>query len=251
MEKVFDKISNVKEEQSAYPIIFTKEVIINRITFRSIMEQILASFNIEKGYLFTLKKLIMSPNAAVNGYLTNERHIHINPLKLLLPIVAIATFLTFQLNLQEEYMQMGAEMYGSQEATSKATEASAKLVDVYNKYFNIFVLLSLPFIACASFWFFKKPSYNLAEHFVINCYLFAIQNGIYIVMFPLFYFFSGAFIIYFILSTLYQIYFYLKIFNVKALSGSLKTIASLITAYALYYIFLIAIGIVYALIVIK
>lgn len=66
-----------------------------RINGKSLLGDILAVLNFEKGVFYTLKGLILTPRKTIEEYIKVNRSIHANPIRLLILSTAIFTFLSF------------------------------------------------------------------------------------------------------------------------------------------------------------
>lgn len=53
--------------------------------------------------------------------------------------------------------------------------------DFMERYLNVLFIASVPFMAFLCWGFYRRKGYNLAEHFVINCFMASVANSIIIV----------------------------------------------------------------------
>jgi|AACY02.17.fsa_nt_gi Protein of unknown function (DUF3667). len=68
----------------------TEKYVVKRITFAHFLNSLLDAFNLERGGIFTLKKLFLEPGRLVRGYLTNERFRVTPPIRMLLVTNTVA-----------------------------------------------------------------------------------------------------------------------------------------------------------------
>lgn len=156
-----------------------------RITTRTILNELLLLANLEKGLGYTIKALALYPGRAIREYLFENRDRMTRPFPFLVLVVAVATFMT------TEFLMSGEEVWRDVEASihqKKLPEQAATILHWITigmkKYMNLFFLSSLPFLALGTYLFFREKGYNLAEHLVINCYIYSFQTVLYIIFIP-------------------------------------------------------------------
>ncbi len=220
-----------------------------RITMSTIWYSVLDIFNIEKGLIYSLIALTTHPGRAIRTYLYEDRSRLMPPFRLLILTVAIGTFITIQYfksnsfldTIQPALKDNGIER--SADAEAKYQVFLSGLSDIFNNYFNIFILLGVPVIALSTFWVFRRKM-NYAEHLVVNSYFTAYATLIYIALSPLMwwkdYWFVSAF--YFIFSVLYSVFLYIQVFQLKLLPGIFKTLLATLLYYSIYYLFFIIVA---------
>jgi len=157
-----------------------------RITLKKVRSQILEQLNLEKGLGYTIKQFLIRPRQATEEYLYHNRKRYIKPFSFLLLTTAITTFLILEFFIkQDPHIQDLATAPGAERIPEILLPGLQLLSTWMGKYFNLFYLVNLPIISIASYWVFrKKQDYNLAEYFVINTYVFSIQNILYILIIP-------------------------------------------------------------------
>lgn len=158
---------------------------IPRITMRRVGEEILEQFNLEKGFGYTIKVLFLTPGAAIQEYLFEERRRMMRPLPLVLLLTAVATFLSFHLlPLDAGLSKPVAQSVQSSGLPQEMVPLLELLQKMGKQYFNLILMSSIPFMAFTSFWLFRKSSLYYAEHVVINMYLFSAQTLLLILFLP-------------------------------------------------------------------
>ncbi len=206
-----------------------------RISMQTIYESILAVFNFEKGFSFTVKNLLLAPGKTLNNYLfTAERTKHIKPMNFLILMVTIATFLTFQLikssnpeavsGNEIDDVLSGTSINLGNNVPQKLNDAVTLFNQLVNKYYHIFQLLKIPFFAVATMWIFRKKKYNYAEHLVINSYIIAMTTFLFILVYPTVLVQMRLFAILATASTIYMFIAYILVFEEKNWKGFLKAI---------------------------
>ncbi len=221
-----------------------------RITMKTIWLGLMDIFNLERGLGYTLVALTVRPGHAIREYLEENRTRLVPPFRFLILTVAIGTFLTVQYFNQSDFFeqfQKGIEQgYNKNEASiedrSKFLEVyMARTTELYNNYFNLFILAGVPIIALTTFWIFRK-NMNYAEHLVINSYLTSYLTVIYILLIPILWItdYWMLSVLYLGLSVVYSGYLYIQLFGEKIAKGILKTLLVNFLYYTIYYIVIIA-----------
>jgi hypothetical protein len=157
-----------------------------RITLRYLANELLLIANLEKGFGYTVKQLLLRPRQAVVEFLQEDRKRMMKPLPMLALLVTLATFLSLRVLPLGEPLWQNFKEGGAADLLSPLLQESIRLLTIaMQRYFNIFFVLSLPGQAIGSYLLFRKSGYNFAEHLVINTYLFNIQTLLYILIVPL------------------------------------------------------------------
>ena len=126
-----------------------------RISMQTIYESILAVFNFEKGFSFTVKNLLLTPGKTLSNYLfTAERTKHIKPLNFLILMITIATFLTLQLikfsnsdamsGSEISDVMGGTEVNLGEGIPQRLNNAVGIFNTLMKQYYHIFQLLKIP-----------------------------------------------------------------------------------------------------------
>lgn len=197
-----------------------------RISFKSIGVAILEALNLERGIGFTIKELILRPKEALEDFLFNDRSKYTKPLALLLLTVAIATFISLKiLPLDQELIEAVREDDFMQQLPESLRSIFLQIPILLQQYFNIFFMSSLPAVTLATYLIFQDARLNLAEHFIINIYIFCIQTLIFIVFMPLFAYKQWTVGLHIFGLFFYTIFAYTKIFEQTWKGGVLKSTA--------------------------
>ena len=193
-----------------------------RITMRSLIQSVIETFDVNKGWIKTYRLLTTRPGKTMRTYLLEDRSVLTKPFKLLIVSTAAVVFLMFKLIPEGDFVEgflagrnasatslkqdstavdtstINAPMpnEGTGQArpeetktqNKKETDAAEakKFFALFNQYYNVFMLLSLPFMALATSWFFGRKKYNYAEQIIFNAYVLSYQNFIMVILLPLF-----------------------------------------------------------------
>lgn len=121
--------------------------------------------NLEKGLGYTVWSLFRHPGIMIRNYLMGKRQRYMHYLSLLLTIVVL------------DYLIQWATGY---ELTNVIGDKEA--IRVYSRFIRehakLYLLIVLPINTLFTYWFFRKARFNLAEHLVINTYLYSGQSVI-------------------------------------------------------------------------
>lgn len=202
-----------------------KDPKVERISIHYISDQLLQMLNLERGMGYTIKWLILHPGKAIKEYLFEDRRRMVKPFSFLLLVTAIATFLTLTYIFQEgAILQEVHKDPEWEDIPARYKTVIDQLLVITQKYFNLIYMSSVPFIALATYWIFKDARLNLAEHLVLNIYIYCMQTLMLILVIPFLLHWPPAGFVFTILSIGYIIYAYCRIFDLKWGEGLLKTI---------------------------
>lgn len=138
-------------------------------------------FVFDRGFLYTLKEILMRPADVANQYLTGMTRKLYNPLKFLLIITSVPFFL---ISFNADYQSMPGNIELLKDWPQAFTMASINYFFLVWPSFILanfltYFLISIPFWALFSKWLFRKRNLNYIEHLIYVSYLSA---GIIILM---------------------------------------------------------------------
>jgi len=208
-----------------------------------IFEYLLQIVNLERGLFYTIKELAIRPGKAIHKFLyTEERKQFMKPISFLLLMVSIGTFLSLKLVTNFEGQDLDEIIAQSGKITENSSflkKLIANSSQYILKYFHLFQLVKIPFIALFTFLFFKKVKFNYAEHLVTNSYIVGFVSVIFLALAPaLFLSFNAIFVLSF-LSFFYNFYAYIKVFKEKIWVGIFKSFLVILFSNILHFLFLI------------
>jgi len=210
-----------------------------RITMQTISKYFLAVFNLERGLLYTMKQLTIRPGQAISEFLfTEKRNKHIKPFNFLILAATVSTFITLKLMAQDINIT-GFDVGVSKNDSLFLQKFISNLNYSIGKYFNLILMLKIPFLAIGTYFLFKKNKFNFAEHLVINTYIYG-----YITVYVIFISFSvllfseqvGGIIS--VLTLIYPIYVYIKLFEENIGMSIIKSIGAYMIGSFLHLIFI-------------
>lgn len=146
---------------------------ISRITFKSVLSQITESiFQINHGFLFTMKTLFLKPGESIKDYLHGKRVRFFKPMAYVLTLSTIYLLATKILggNTWMDDLITGFTD-GLTEHESEHSESVPGFLIWMANNFAYASLILLPFFSLSSFLAFKKFTYNYTEHLIMNAFL--------------------------------------------------------------------------------
>jgi hypothetical protein len=175
-------------EETEYPesesefMLVTEKRMVHRITLSYLITSLLDAFNLERGGIYTVKRLFSHPANMLRAYLGKQRYRFTPPFRLLLITTAVALFL---LNVSGEGSSF---LEGVKDGLNSQGDATGvKLIFTLQRmgeFINLILWSFIPLMALFTWLFNKKKSFNYAEHLVMQTYLFSIINLI-MWLFPL------------------------------------------------------------------
>lgn len=222
--------------------IFNIERPIRRITFKTVIQDLANTFNLERGIIYTIRELVLRPGKSIRDYLGTGRFKYMNPLKMLLLTVAAAVFFTTFFNVFEEGSSAtfsksffsGLEKGYNQAGGGKDREVIDNIINLDYKRLlyenmNILLLMSLPVFSFFTYILLSKKQYNYPENLALNAFIIAIQNLVFLSFVVEMKIYSsniwaGLFLL---LSMGYLVYVYIDFFKIDAIGGVLKMLLAI------------------------
>ncbi len=216
-----------------------------RITFKYVWDSMRAILNLEKGVPHTFVQFLYNQDTATQRFLFKDRDSFVNPLKYIFISVAFYAFLFLYFidvtgGLDERIRIEGLD-----------PQAIIMFGNIFNKYYNLFMLFGVPFSAFFTYLFFKEKEWYYMEHLVLNLFVYGTLTFLSIPLL-VFYFFganAGNGMV-MIAGTVYIVLSYKKIFAVDWITAIWKSLLInflTITIYTPLILFGIAIYVGYAL----
>ncbi len=219
-----------------------------RFTINSFLMFLSDALDIEKGFFYTIKILFIKPEKVINDYLKGITKPYFNPLKYLLVIGGIYTFLVLWFKVFDnnfDYME-------SQNNNEELYQFQTQWFNFYKKIMNFIPILIIPFVSIATKWFYKSKKLFYGEHLIINSFLFVQILLITTLLIPAVLIFSPTLMYYFPIITIsYSCYFFYNVFQNSLIRSILLTFLSIVTGYFLFIIFLVIIMFIAAIVIIK
>lgn len=136
--------------------------------FRTIFKAFLNAFNIKRGFIPTLRDLVLRPEKVINYYIDGDREKYFSPAKFFLIMSALFTAFYFLAGWND----LISEMFYIDPKGPASSESASKFIVFFkwifmNPWAMILWITSFAFAGWIAFY---KSSYNLAKQFVISIY---------------------------------------------------------------------------------
>jgi hypothetical protein len=171
---------------------------IHPITLKHVLHDFIHAFtHADKGFLLLIKELLVRPGVVAREYIEGKRKKYFNPLSFLVITMAVSAYLSFKSGYFESFANNPKnETEQSQPQNSPMDKRQLSQFDLirleaYKIIINdgkvIGLVLITPLISVLGWIFFRKPKRGIAEHFVLQSYLFGLSNVFRVVIIiPLF-----------------------------------------------------------------
>lgn len=137
---------------------------IHRLTLPHLWHEIFhALTHTDKGILLLIKDLITKPGIVAKEYLEGKRKKYFSPFTFIVLTTALSALAAYK----SGYYATLSRPRGTKEFFPHFNETMQVSVE-HGKLLGLILVVPLYSILC--FWFYRKPKYNLAEHFVIQSY---------------------------------------------------------------------------------
>jgi len=142
---------------------------IKKITFSSLAENTLAGFiNMDRGFLFNLKSLILVPRKITFDYILGKRKGVLNPVTFL--ILSVSSYLLVTNTIVFDFEPTTSDSV-SQSLPYRIGKSGGEFI---KKYFKYFWILSTFFLALSTKIIYKK--FNYLEHVAINSFIIGLAT---------------------------------------------------------------------------
>lgn len=133
----------------------------HRITFKHVIHELIHAFtHTDKGFFLLIKSLITKPGIVAKEYLEGKRKKYFNPLSFLVITAALHFLAVYHSGYFEGIINNGSpRMPVIWKEALAISNGNLKMLDLF---------LLVPLIAVLSRVFFRRPRYNLSEHFVLQ-----------------------------------------------------------------------------------
>jgi len=211
--------------------------IVKRITVSNFLSNVLEAFNISRGGVYTVKRLLINPGQLAREYIGVSRHRITPPINILIISTAISLLLLTQLEFFDKVIDESLIVtHPSQE------DIKTEVIQTFTSYFNLLLWIYIPISALLSSWFNRKRGLNYAENLVFQAYNLCVTNFVLILFFPITYWsLDVTFSIYQIAAFAYMVYGYKVFFRKKWIRSILETAAVFLIGSFLWSIVLIVV----------
>ena len=195
--------------------------------------------------------LFKNPGKVAREYiLEGKRKRYFTPFQYILLIGAAAAIVVVNSHYMENAVR--AMYMGGGGVSTRQAAMMQQISYLQGKYYNILILLQLPFLSLSTFWLYKKYRYNYAEHLTLNTFVTAqttligmfLMIGFFIIghssmgMVRLFTTLTG------IIAAAYHIIMYMQFFRQKTVGGFFKALLTYLFGVVLFFAACILVGII-------
>lgn len=214
------------------------KVITNRITVKGLISDVVQNvFGWDNKFFFTVKTIVSKPGVLLREYFEGTRKKYVNPFTFLAIGMAISLFaftafdeefLSVMGEFNKAQLDWFAESFGGPFADpvfqAEQLQQSSNTSRIMLKYFNLLVIVLMPFYTFLAFLVYGKP-FNYGEHLVVNCYIqgFSFLTTTF-VFFVSILFHPAFYIIIYPLLVFYYTYVYGKLYKLSVGQSILKII---------------------------
>lgn len=160
------------EEEIPERIEVTETRTIRRLSLKRTFQSMLDAFNLDRGVIFTLRRLFIDPGNAIVAFLGTGRYHYIPPFRILIVTTAIVLYLI-------SFSESAADFERGFAEGGSGSETSLQVQEVLNRlsnYTNLILWTFIPFFALLTYVVNYKRRFNFAEHLVFHTYLFSLAN---------------------------------------------------------------------------
>lgn len=231
------------ENESEVEVIDKRRV--KRITVSNFVSNVLEAFNISRGGVYTIKRLLINPGQLAKEYIGVSRYRITPPINILIISTAIALLLLNQLEFFEKALDDSLHVNGPSQEDIKS-----EVIETFSSYFNLLLWVYIPLAALFSYWFNRKRGLNYAENLVFQTYNLCITNFVLILFFPITYWsLDVAFSIIQLAAVAYMVYGYKVFFGKKWIRSIFEAAAVFLIGSFLWTIVLVVVLVLIAYIV--
>ncbi len=211
---------------------------VHRVTFKHVIHEFFHAFtHADKGFLLLIKRLLTHPGHVAKEYLEGKRKKYFNPLTFL---VISAAMHFFAISTSGYFTGMGT---GENRRMPQLMKEAFEISNSNGKLLDLFLLV--PLITIVGWLLFRRPKYNLAEHFVLQAFILGLGLNLRTFIFiPLFLLLPGLgswHLMAFELTILvYLVIAYRQFFQQNIYLTILKTVLVMILYIILYWTCIIA-----------
>jgi hypothetical protein len=158
---------------------------LKRINGQYISHEIQHLLHLEKGFLFTVKELLLRPGKAIRAFIFEDREKYVKPVVFLIFCSVVFNLMMYYSKIQWNYFNIDQIRFGEFKNNLRTKEIGA-WTKGHLGYTNLIMGI---FIGFGIKLFFRKEGYNVFEIFVALCYILGeamLINGLLLVSIKVF-----------------------------------------------------------------
>lgn len=166
-------------------------------------------FNLNKGFFFTTKELLVRPKQTIQKYLNRGTKQYYHPFRFIFVWATISSLLIVIAGVYDNYTQFN---FTNQPYSEEQIEKMQKVFELIKTYQSLIVMLGLPFVSLGSWLVYKRRNQNYTEHLIMTCFTYGASIAVSI-PFMLILLLPNGVEIYSIISALLYLIVYAFIFS--------------------------------------
>ncbi len=204
----------------------------HRLTMRRWFVGMLEAFEIDRGAIYTLRRLFVNPGAMFLDYLGTRRYHYVPSFRMLVLSTALILLIFNYLGSFDEFF--GGVKEGADSLDSESIDQFQRF---FVNYFNLLLWLYLPFGALFTKLFNRKQDFTFAEHLVLQSYLLSIANLLGVIfLFSSIINYTLLLVLYIIPVGIYYAYAYKEVFAKSWGKSILESTIVMTLSYLLYFL---------------
>ncbi|RYY70520.1 MAG: DUF3667 domain-containing protein [Chitinophagaceae bacterium] len=231
--------------------------LVHRITMSHIAHDLTHAFtHTDKGFFYMMGQLFLRPGLVAREYIVEaKRKRYFPPFQYLIILGTIATIIVVNSHFIENTMRSMEQITGgSSKGSAQQAAFMQKLQTVQSKYYNIMIMLQLPFYSLAAFLFYRrKYKYNYAELLTLQTFVTGQHTILSILIMMVLFIDTGVApylnMVILLVSMAYHTWVYMQFFGEKSVAGFFKALGSYLLGIIFFFIFAIIIGMIIGLVI--
>jgi hypothetical protein len=196
--------------------------------------------NIEKGFTYTIIKLLTAPGELIREYWKGKTIRAYNPFRFVLICVAASVLLNFLLGIDDLLQEtLQPQMIQDEFGPDRVAAADQS----FDSWLNVLVLLLIPFNSIVTYYLFNQHKHNYAEHLIMNSYSLGIQGALGIIVMLVFMLMPDWILAYLGINLLvgigYNTYLFRHVFSVSWTSGLAKAVVVSLASLIVYFLLVV------------
>jgi hypothetical protein len=194
----------------------------------------------DKGFLHLFLQLFVRPGVVAREFIVEgKRKKYYNPVQYLLIIASLATFIVVYTHMMDYMMEVNP-FRPSSRLSENQQRVTKNISDFLSKYFNVVLLMQLPFFSLGSFLAYRKYKLLYAEHLTLHIFITAQVTVITTIVMA--FLVSSYPRLYSILSSIAAIAYttvaYMQFFRERHVKGAVKGFSAYLLGLIFYFLFL-------------
>lgn len=150
-----------------------KRISNDRLTLKGLIGEFIdSSFSLDKGFIYTLKQLIVSPNQPIEFYISGKRQPFTSPAKFL--VVSVTLYVI-------GFLFLPIEDFAAVKFNENEQNFAFSFYRYFQRFLNVGLFGLIPLISLAT-WAMSYNKYNYAENLVANAYIHGWYNIVTIIL---------------------------------------------------------------------